>query len=412
MLQMTQIRKSSGQAPPVSYARHTALHAPSSPGSRPATLIAQDFAQVSIHSAPSPSIQAKLTTNQPGDVYEQQAERIADQVLQGSSPNPKSSCSCGGSCSKCSGHHDEKILTKPTLPSNPGQVPVPPTVHDVLRSSGRPLDAPTRSFMEPRFHHDLSHIRIHTDDAAAQSANSIQAHAYTSGHHLVFARGQYAPGSSAGRHLLAHELAHSLQQSPDPTIFRKEDKEAKADAKPKKDAGCRTVKTQRWGCDTVCSRAGFIDFETPFIDEGGEHGKTGCCNKWPPFVESFARSDLGLNGAASCKGGMFLGIFKVRHGDSEIRIGCTDSTTSDSDHDLEISPRAAVDLFGSDEFPKNTSVEVCPDGRLSGVCQPEPKDLNGPHLRGKSPTQKSCVAKGCYPQDSSVDCSRFGWPDV
>ena len=89
---------------------------------------------------------------------------------------------------------------------------VPPVVHDVLRSSGRPLDASTRAFMEPRFGHDFSGVRVHTDDKAAASASSVQARAYTVGSDIVFGAGHYSPGTTPGRHLLAHELTHVAQQ--------------------------------------------------------------------------------------------------------------------------------------------------------------------------------------------------------
>jgi hypothetical protein len=85
-------------------------------------------------------------------------------------------------------------------------------VHDVLQSPGAALDAATRSFMEPRFGLDFSRVRIHTDTKAAESARAVGAHAYTVGHAVVFAHGQYAPGTEAGRRLLAHELAHVIQQ--------------------------------------------------------------------------------------------------------------------------------------------------------------------------------------------------------
>lgn len=90
---------------------------------------------------------------------------------------------------------------------------VPPIVHDVLRSPGHPLDAGTRSFMEPRFGHDFSGVRIHSDEHAAESARSVNARAYTVGQDVVFGAGQYAPGSMAGKRLLAHELTHVVQQS-------------------------------------------------------------------------------------------------------------------------------------------------------------------------------------------------------
>jgi hypothetical protein len=85
---------------------------------------------------------------------------------------------------------------------------VPGLVHDVLRSPGRPLDAPTRILMEPRFGRDFSGVRVHDDAKASQSAAAVQADAYTTGHDIVFAQGRYAPQTQTGAHLLAHELAH------------------------------------------------------------------------------------------------------------------------------------------------------------------------------------------------------------
>ena len=90
---------------------------------------------------------------------------------------------------------------------------VPRIVHDVLRSPGQPLDASARSFMEPRFGHDFSGVRVHADDRAATSARAVNALAYTVGRDVVFGAGQYAPGTIAGKRLLAHELTHVVQQS-------------------------------------------------------------------------------------------------------------------------------------------------------------------------------------------------------
>lgn len=70
--------------------------------------------------------------------------------------------------------------------------------------------------MESRFGHDFSEVRVHTDARAAQSAADVEARAYTVGQHVVFGAGEYAPGSSAGRRLVAHELAHVVQQSKAP----------------------------------------------------------------------------------------------------------------------------------------------------------------------------------------------------
>jgi hypothetical protein len=89
---------------------------------------------------------------------------------------------------------------------------VPSLVHDVLRLPGRPLEAATRTFMEPRFGCDFGRVRIHADARAAESARAVNALAYTVGRDVVFGSGQYAPQTGAGRRLLAHELAHVVQQ--------------------------------------------------------------------------------------------------------------------------------------------------------------------------------------------------------
>ena len=90
---------------------------------------------------------------------------------------------------------------------------IPPIVHDVLSSPGQPLDVGTRAFMQPRFGHDFSQVRVHTDTKAAESARAVNALAYTAGRDVVFGAGQYAPGTSEGRTLMAHELTHILQQA-------------------------------------------------------------------------------------------------------------------------------------------------------------------------------------------------------
>lgn len=89
----------------------------------------------------------------------------------------------------------------------------PPSVHEVLRSPGKPLDAATRDFMEPRFGHDFSTVRIHTDRRATDSARAVGARGYTVGSHIVFASENYSPATTQGRSLLAHELTHVVQQT-------------------------------------------------------------------------------------------------------------------------------------------------------------------------------------------------------
>jgi hypothetical protein len=89
----------------------------------------------------------------------------------------------------------------------------PAIVQDVLRFPGQSLDMNMRSLMEPRLGHDFSQVRIHTDAKAAESARAVNALAYTVGRDVVFGAGQYAPATTTGQKLLAHELTHVAQQS-------------------------------------------------------------------------------------------------------------------------------------------------------------------------------------------------------
>ena len=111
-------------------------------------------------------------------------------------------------------HEDRPPLQ--TMPIRAGSLVAPPLVRTVLRSSGNPLSDATRSYFEPRFGYDLSPVRVHTDSNAERSAALMGATAYTSGLHVAFARGRYEPGSTSGQHLIAHELAHVVQQAGGP----------------------------------------------------------------------------------------------------------------------------------------------------------------------------------------------------
>jgi hypothetical protein len=99
------------------------------------------------------------------------------------------------------------VLPSPAVPNG-----LPSAVHVALQAAAVPLDAVTRSYFEPRFGCDFSSVLVHTGREAAASAREIDARAYTSGTHIVFADGEFAPQSAAGRRLLAHELVHVVQQ--------------------------------------------------------------------------------------------------------------------------------------------------------------------------------------------------------
>lgn len=93
------------------------------------------------------------------------------------------------------------------------RIDLPAIVHNTVSKSGKSLDADIRKRFESRFSHDFSQVRIHADTQAAESARSVVARAYTVANHIAFDTGQYAPHSSAGASLLAHELAHVVQQT-------------------------------------------------------------------------------------------------------------------------------------------------------------------------------------------------------
>lgn len=130
-------------------------------------------------------------------------------------------CACGrtpGSASECE-EYGEKQLQRKARNSEletSNESSVPPIVHEVLRSPGHPLDAEARAFMEPRFRHDFSNVRVHTDAKAAKSALTVNAYAYTVGRDIVFGSGQFRLGTEESRRLLAHELAHVVQSASQP----------------------------------------------------------------------------------------------------------------------------------------------------------------------------------------------------
>lgn len=143
-------------------------------------------------------VQTMLRVGPPDDTYEREADRAADAVTRdapplGARPSP---------------------LRVQRLPSAGGAGgTAPERVMRVLAGPGHALEPAARAAMEHRFGHRFDHVRVHTDGEAAASAGEIGARAYTRGAHIAFAAGEYRPESHAGRHLLAHELAHVLQQA-------------------------------------------------------------------------------------------------------------------------------------------------------------------------------------------------------
>jgi hypothetical protein len=163
------------------------------------------------------TLQRKLTVNEPEDVHEKEADRVSEQVMRMPERELQRACECDGAgdCAKCQTEQKqpEQMQTKRIDSSEGGRVAAPSSVHHALSSAGRPLDPATRAFMEPRFGQDFSHVRMHSDAVAERSANDVNAKAYTVGSNIVFGAGSFAPHTTAGRQLIAHELAHVVQQT-------------------------------------------------------------------------------------------------------------------------------------------------------------------------------------------------------
>jgi hypothetical protein len=183
-----------------------------------------DFAKIGI-------FQPKLKISEPGDEYEQEADRVAEQVMRMSSSSSDHISSTVSNdeelidrkCSACEmkekKEEDEKQLNISRKPSSSTASNLEANDEianeiDNIRSTsgGSSLDPSTKEFMETRFGYDFSKVRIHTDGVAARSANSVNALAYTMGNDIVFAEGQYQTSIESGRRLLAHELTHVAQQ--------------------------------------------------------------------------------------------------------------------------------------------------------------------------------------------------------
>ena len=189
-----------------------------------------------------PFLQRKLAIGAVDDPLEREADRAADAVMSSGTlssvrvASPATTrgavqrkCACGGSstgeCEECRKKRelpttDAKVLRRPSSTTAGGTSEAPSIVHKALGSAGRALDPSVRSAMEDGFGHDFGSVRVHTDPIASQSAQSVNAMAYTAGKDVVFGAGQYSPQTQRGQRLLAHELAHVVQQG-SPRIIRR-----------------------------------------------------------------------------------------------------------------------------------------------------------------------------------------------
>jgi len=167
----------------------------------------------------SGAIRTKLSIGQPGDIYEQEADRVAEQVMR--MTEEKQSLASGHLSlvqrqSGCPGCEEEETPISRKESGSCGGADVMSCVEshiNALKGGGQSLSPSTRSFFEPRFGSDFSNVRVHTGSDAGAIATEINAKAFTTGRDIFFGAGQYLPGTTSGKNLLAHELTHVIQQS-------------------------------------------------------------------------------------------------------------------------------------------------------------------------------------------------------
>lgn len=190
----------------------------------------------------SGALQAKLRIGQSDDIYEQEANRVAGQVMR----MPESQIvSCNNfhiqrACPKCEENElkrqpikeeeeEEKLQRQPVEEEEEKEKfqaktasslnhEIDPGIENHIQSmkgGGNPLSESERAFFEPRFGHDFSQVRVHTDAMAAETAQAVGARAFTVGRDVVFGAGEYSEGTGNGKELLAHELTHVIQQNRD-----------------------------------------------------------------------------------------------------------------------------------------------------------------------------------------------------
>ncbi len=158
---------------------------------------------------PTITIQPKMEVNEPDDQFEVEADRVADQVMR----MPSGDLSGWGRSAPTA---PVLQLTPLVMRSEEAVAPaVTPTIErniQALDGGGKPLDDDSRDFFEQRMGADFSDVRIHTDSNAVQTSRDINARAFTVGNNIAFNSGEFNPTTAAGKHLLAHELTHTIQQ--------------------------------------------------------------------------------------------------------------------------------------------------------------------------------------------------------
>jgi len=264
-----------------------------------------------------------IAVSQPGDVYEQEADRVANQVMSmgvaapkspddegiGSRvdegmPAPDEEMEAAGSppttaivpaaCGACHGPEAEEEIHRKA----DGPAPSHASADAVVNGEGQPMSRALRDYFEPRFGYSFDQVKIHTDSTANASARSYNALAYTFGSNIIFGAGQFRPDTAAGKLLLAHELTHVVQQG------------AAGASGPARQAGIQRktgMLIQRWTvCDgdpslntIICNGSGVIDVQ---LGGTGNANQTTCLSDCMRKHEESHKADALAANSKICVG--------------------------------------------------------------------------------------------------------------
>ena len=245
-------------------------------------------------------LQRRLAIGAANDPAEREADRAADQALRGGA--------------RATVAASPPVLNRHASDSDGGSGEAPPSVHQVLAQLGRPLEVALRRDMEGRFGRDFSQVRVHDGPEAGRSTRDVGASAYTVGSDIAFAPGRYAPESGEGRRLVAHELAHVVQQggktSFGPVALQRQ--AAKGESKPKPE--------KKKSAANPCTRTILAEGSCQFLVDNSKY----CCCDPDNGVYS-AKRKKDIDGVA-CESQKFTPIFTCDNKcDKALENGCSDT---------------------------------------------------------------------------------------
>jgi outer membrane protein OmpA-like peptidoglycan-associated protein len=347
------------------------------------------------------TIQPKLAVGPADDEYEREADRVAEHVMR--MPDPvsralqRTPAIVQRVCKECE-EEDKKLQGKAVGGEGLHVSPAVESQIASLKGAGHPLPASARSYFEPRFGQDFGRVRVHTGPRAAEAAHSIGALAFTVGRDVAFAAGRYAPETSAGRRLLAHELTHVVQQgavghAPAGVVQRACEVTA-----PPGDLGCHAATTSIGTGTNI-----LFGLDSPALSSADRGNVSAIAAAW----HSGGRvAVLRIDGFASCDGpadrNWRLSCRRAQAVAAELEAPSDGSPGVDNDH-IEIFASGETDQFSASALPPNRRAVITSGGT------PPPGPACSLTVTGPDEVDHYCAA---YVPSDAVTCGVFPAPNV